>query len=76
MKNDSLYSLFLIYLETKLVENKITKGQYSLLKMSKQKFEEFKYKYENDELFNKKLIEIQKSEIRDQKIDDIFDDID
>jgi hypothetical protein len=42
--------------------------------MSRSSFEDFKYKFENDELFSEKIIKIKTSEIRDKKIDDLFDD--
>ena len=76
MKNDVLYLEYVTYLEWKLNNNKINKGKYSLLKMSRQSFDNFKNRFENDETFSDMIIEIMKSEIRDKKIDDIFDDID
>jgi hypothetical protein len=44
--------------------------------MSSQSFEEFKNRFENDETFSDKIVEIMKAEVRDKKIDNIFDDID
>jgi hypothetical protein len=76
MKNDELYPEYISYLDWKLNENKINKGKYSLLKMSKSSFEDFKIRLENDVTFNDMIIEIMKTEIRDKKIDDIFDDFD
>lgn len=76
MKNDELYKEYISYLEWRLEKNQINKGKFSLLKMSRQSFDDFKYKLEVDELFNEKVIEIMKMEIRDKKIDDIFDDFD
>ncbi len=76
MKNDELYPYYLDYLNTRLTEGKITKANLSLLKISRSKFEDFKHRFEQDELFREKVIEMHKSEIRDKKIDDIFDDID
>jgi hypothetical protein len=76
MKNDEIYPYYLDYLNDRLNEGKISKGSLSLLKMSNSSFEDFKYRFENDELFNKKVIELHKSEVRDKKIDDIFDDLD
>ena len=75
MKNDELYPYYIDYLNSKLVESKITKGNFSLLKNSSTKFEEFKHRFNEDELFREKMIEMHKSEIIDKKIDDIFDDI-
>jgi hypothetical protein len=44
--------------------------------MSSSSFEDFKFRFENDELFHDRIIELHKSEMRDKKIDDIFDDFD
>jgi hypothetical protein len=76
MKNDELYKEYISYLDWKLNENKINKGKYSLLKMSRTSFEDFKIRLENDDTFNDMIMYIMKSEIRDKKIDDIFDDFD
>ena len=76
MKNDEIYPYYIDYLNDRLNEGKISKGSLSLLKMSSSSFEDFKYRFENDELFNSKVIELHKSEMRDKKIDDIFDDFD
>jgi len=74
MKNEELYQEYLTYLDWRLSEKKINKGKYSLLKMSRSAFEDFKVRIENDETFNDVIIELMKTEIRDKKIDDIFDD--
>jgi hypothetical protein len=76
MKNDELYPEYINYLDWKLNEKKINKGKYSLLKMSRVAFDEFKNRLENDETFNDMIIEIMKTENRDKKIEDIFDDFD
>jgi hypothetical protein len=76
MKNDELYLEYTTYLDWRLNNSQISKGKWSLLKISRQSFEDFKLKLENDETFNDKIIEIMKTEIRDQKIEDIFDDFD
>lgn len=76
MKNDPIYQYYLDYLNDRLNEGKITKGSISLLKMSNSSFEDFKFRFENDELFQDRIIELHKSEMRDKKIDDIFDDLD
>jgi hypothetical protein len=76
MKNDELYLEYQTYLNWRLNKNQINKGKYSLLKMSKSSFEEFKIRLENDDTFNDVIKEIMKTEIRDKKIDDIFDDFD
>jgi hypothetical protein len=76
MKNDKIYPYYLDYLNDRLNEGKISKGSLSLLKMSSSSFEDFKFRFENDELFHDRIIELHKSEMRDKKIDDIFDDFD
>lgn len=76
MKNEELYQEYLIYLDWRLNESQINKGKWSLLKMSRSAFEDFKKKLETDETFNSKVIEIMKATNRDKKIDDIFDEID
>lgn len=76
MKNEELYQEYSTYLDWRLDQKQINKGKYSLLKMSRQAFEDFKLRVENDETFNDMIIELMKTEIRDQKIDDIFDEFD
>ena len=76
MKTDTIYPYYLSYLEERLKDGKISKGSFALLKMSDSTFCDFKFRFENDEPFTKRMLELHKSEIRDQKIDDIFDDID
>ena len=76
MKKDLIYPYYLDYLNDRLNEGKITKGSISLLKMSQSSFTDFKFRFENDELFHDRIIELHKSEIRDKKIDDLFDDLD
>ena len=76
MKNDELYLEYVNYLDWRLENKQINKGKYSLLKMSRQSFDDFKIRLENDETFNDMIIELMKTEIRDQKIEDIFDDFD
>ena len=73
---DLVYPYYLCYLEWRLFEGEISKGSRSLLKISKSAFEDFKYRFENDELFHSRVIELHKAETRDKKIDDIFDDLD
>ena len=74
IKDDDFYPEYLTYLDWRLNEKQINKGKWSLLKMSKASFEEFKKKLETDEHFNKKIIQICKSEIRDKKIDEVLED--
>jgi hypothetical protein len=75
MKNEELYLEYITYLDSRLNESKITKGEYSLLRMSRVPFDSFRIRLENDEHFRNTIIELHKSETRDKKIDDIFDDI-
>lgn len=76
MKNEELYLEYLEYLNWKLNNKQINKGKYSLLKMSRNSFEDFKVRLENDITFNDMIVEIMRVETRDKKIDNIFDDID
>jgi hypothetical protein len=76
MKKDEIYPYYIDYLNDRLSEGKISKGSFSLLKMSNDSFEDFKFRFKNDELFHDRIIELHKSEMRDKKIDDIFDDFD
>ena len=76
MKKDEIYPYYVLYLENRLQAGKLSKGSFNLMKMSKTAFDDYKYRFENDELFKKKQIELIKSEERDKKIDDIFDDLD
>ena len=76
MKSEELYREYVNYLDWRLENKQINKGKYSLLKMSRQSFDDFKIRLENDETFNDMIIELMKTEIRDQKIEDIFDDFD
>lgn len=76
MKNEELYPEYLTYLDNRLLESKITKGEYPLLKMSRMSFDKFINRFENDNWFRESVLELHKSETRDKKIDDIFNDID
>ena len=58
MKKDSIYPYYIDYLNDRLNEGKITKGSISLLKMSQSSFTDFKFRFENDELFHNKIIVI------------------
>lgn len=74
MKKDEIYPYYILYLESRLSTSRLSRGAYRLLKMSQSAFLDYKYRFENDELFYKKQIELHKSESRDKKIDDIFND--
>lgn len=76
MKDHELYQKFICYLEYQLKEGNISTGKFSLLKISSHYFDSFINKYESDELFQKLVIENHKSETRDKKIEDLFDDFD
>lgn len=72
MKEDRFYRLYINHLESMLAAGKITAGVFSLMRISGQKFEQFKKKMETDKLFETEQIK----SFRDRKIDGIFDDID
>ena len=72
MKEDRFYRLYINHLESMLEAGKITAGVFSLMRISGQKFEQFKKKMETDKLFETEQIK----SFRDRKIDGIFDDID
>jgi len=72
MKNDKLYPHYLFYLENMLNDGKTTKSKFSLFKISKSYFEDFKNRFENDETFKDMIIELYKSEMRDIKINNIL----
>lgn len=72
IKDDDFYPEYLTYLDWRLNEGQINKGKWSLLKMSKTSFDDFKKKLETDEHFNNKIIQICKLEIRDKKIDEVL----
>lgn len=67
MKYDELYPYYIKYLNTRLIEGKLSRGSFSLLSISRNSFEDFKYKFKNDESFAIIII-------RDKKIDDIIDE--
>jgi len=75
MKNEELYPEYLTYLDNRLLESKISKGEYFLLKMSRTSFDSFRIKLENEDDFYGRIMKLHTSETRDKKIDDIFDDI-
>lgn len=76
MKDDCVYPYYVVYLEDRLISGEISRGAYKMLIISGSAFEDYKYRFNEDELFHEKQIELYKSESRDKKIDDIFDDID
>lgn len=76
MKNEELYPDYINYLNWKLESGKINRGKWSLLKMSRTSFNDFLKRIDLDPTFNEMIMEINKTETRDKKIKDIFDDID
>lgn len=76
MKNLEFYEEYLIYLDWKLNENKINKGKYSLLKISKSEYDKFIKRLESDETFNEKVVELIRAESRDKKLNQIVDNKD
>ena len=44
------------------------------MKISESSFNDFKFQYEKDSDFKQRIDEIVKSEVRDNKIDDLLDD--
>ena len=72
MKNDKIYPLYINFLDDRLKDGKLNKGSYSLMKISRTNFDDFKSKLEKDNIFEGEQIK----NLRDRKIDDIFDDID
>lgn len=69
-KKHELYKFYEIYIDGK----KISNGAKKLMKMSESSFNDFKFQYEKNVDFKFRIDEIIKSEIRDNKIDDILDD--
>jgi hypothetical protein len=68
MKEDYLYPFYLKHLDNRLTEGKLSRGSFSLLRISESAFNDFKYKFENDESFALQFK-------RDKRIDDLFDDL-
>jgi hypothetical protein len=69
-KKHELYKFYEVYIDGK----KISNGAKKLMKMSESSFNDFKYQYEKNVDFKFRIDEMVKSEIRDNKIDDILDD--
>jgi hypothetical protein len=71
MKNDEKYPLYLIWLDDQLKSGKLNRGTWSLRKMSRQAFDEFKQRLDDGQ-FENKVVQVN----RDSKIDDLFDGFD
>jgi len=59
--------------DRRIYRGQITKGKYSLFKISKSEYDKFIKRLEDDKNFNDKFFKILKSENRDKKIDGIID---
>jgi hypothetical protein len=68
MKEDYLYPYYLKHLDNRLTEGKLSRGSFSLLRISESAFNDFKYRFENDKNFALQFK-------RDKRIDDLFDDL-
>jgi hypothetical protein len=71
-KKHELYNYYLIYIENRKMSN----GAKKLMMISESSFNDFKFQYENSKDFKFKIDELIKSEIRDNKLDDLLDDDD
>ncbi len=71
-KKHELYNYYLIYIESRKMSN----GAKKLMMISESSFNDFKFQYENSKDFKFKIDELIKSEIRDNKLDDLLDDDD
>jgi hypothetical protein len=71
MKNDEKYPLYLTWLDEQLKEGKLNRGTWSLIKMSRQAFVDFKQRLD-DKQFETKVVQTN----RDNRIDDLFDGFD
>lgn len=74
MKELDFYEEYMFYLDWRLNEGQITKGKYSLFKISKSEYDKFIKRLETDESFNEKFIKLLQSEKRDEKIESIIND--
>jgi hypothetical protein len=68
MKEDYLYPYYLKHLDNRLTEGKLSRGSFSLLRISESAFNDFKSRFENDKNFALQFK-------RDKRIDDLFDDL-
>jgi uncharacterized membrane-anchored protein YjiN (DUF445 family) len=74
MKELDFYEEYMFYLDWRLNEGQITKGKYSLFKISKSEYDKFIKRLETDESFNEKFVKLLQSEKRDEKIESIIND--
>lgn len=68
MKENEIYPYYLKYLDNRLTDGKLSRGSFSLLRISETAFNDFKYKFENDKDFSLQFK-------RDVTIDDLFNDM-
>lgn len=76
MKSDELYPLYILFLEMRLEKEQISKGKYSLLRISESNFKSFKMRFESDCTFKDEISDLGKVYRRDKNIDNIFDHLD
>lgn len=72
MKELDFYEEYIFYLDWRLSEGQITKGKYSLFKISKSEYDKFIKRLETDESFNNKFVKILQTELRNDKIDSLI----
>ena len=73
IKTDELYPRYLNHLESQ----NLSTGAFELSKISSTKFEEFKFRYENNPTFQEKIENSFKQISREEKIDEVIvDDFD
>jgi hypothetical protein len=70
IKDDELYPKYLLHLESK----NLSKGGFELSKMSKNNFEDFVFRYENNPTFKEKIDNSFRTIDREEKIEDIVND--
>jgi len=66
------YEDYITYQQWRLENGKISKGKFSLLKISEPEYLKFIKRLEEEELFNEKVVEIIRVETRDSKINEII----
>ncbi len=74
MINYSLYEKYRVFLKDKLNNNKINKGTYMLLLISKSYLDNFTIRYNKSEYFNLKIDLLYQEELRDEKLDLILNE--
>lgn len=72
MKNDPIYAHYLSYIREKLDNKEISIGAFSLLKISREYFDDFKFSFCNNKHFCIKVTELYKREMRDFKIENLI----